>query len=80
MRSDLRSVDVAAAVRLARGCADDLWREAADPAVDLTTGERRGLLTIAAAVDRRVTLWAGLEPRSPEAQAVIDTALAAVLP
>ena len=76
----MRSVDVDAAVRLARGCADDLWREAADPAVDLTRAERRGLLALAAAVDRAATLWAGLEPRSPEAQAVIDKALAALLP
>ena len=76
----MRSVDVEAVVRLARGLADDLWREAADPAVDLTRAERRALLTIAATVDVRVAVWTGLEPRSAEAQAIIDRVLAAVLP
>ena len=76
----MRQVDVAAVVRLSRALADEILRQAADPDEPLTMAERRGLLTLATAVDRRVTLWAGLEPRSPEAQAVIDAALAAVLP
>ena len=76
----MRQFDVDAVVRLARACADELWRQAADPDEHLTIAERRGLLTIAAAVDREVTRWAGLEPRSPEEQAIIDKALAAVLP
>lgn len=69
---DWRQVDVDAVVRLARGCADEFWRQAADPDEHLTFAERRGLLTIASAVDREVSRWAGLEPRSVEAKAVID--------
>lgn len=76
----MRSCDIDAAVAAARFAADQLLAEAADPDEHLTMAERRGLLTIAAAVDRAVTKWAGLEPRSPEAQAIIDRALAAVLP
>lgn len=76
----MRQVDVEAAVRLARGCADELLYHAADPDEPLTPIERRAFVAIAIAVDRRVTLWAGLEPRSAETQAVIDRALAAVLP
>ena len=75
----MRSVDADAVVRLARALADEFLRQAADPDEPLTMAERRGLLTIAAAVDAEVARWAGLEPRSAEAQAVIDKALAAVL-
>ncbi len=76
----MRAVDIDAAVRLARGCADELLYHAADPTEPFTLTERRALLAIAAAIDREVSRWAGLEPRSAEAQAVIDAALAAVLP
>ena len=76
----MRQVDVDAAVRLARAAADDLWREAADPAVDLNRAERRGLLALAGAIDREVSRWAGLPARSAEAQRIIDRALAAILP
>ncbi len=57
----MRPADVNAAFRLARGCADELWRAAADPDEPLTLAERRGLVTIAAAVDREVARWAGLQ-------------------
>ena len=76
----MRSVDVDVTVRLARALADEFLRQAADPDEPLTMAERRGLLTIASAVDARITRWAGLPARSPEAQLIIDKALAAVLP
>ena len=65
---------------LAQAVAAELAAAAVDPAADLTQAERCGLVTIAAAVQREVTRWAGLEPRSAEAQAIIDRALAVVLP
>ncbi len=76
----MRSVDLGQALCLARDIAAELRTAAADSAIELSCADRLALITIAAAVDRRVTLWAGIEPRSPEAQAVIDAALAAVLP
>ena len=78
----MRPVDVDAVVRLARAAADELVYRAEDsgPEVDVTRAERRGLVTIAVAVDAAVSRWAGLKPRSAEAQAVIDRALQAVLP
>ncbi len=76
----MRQVDIDAVVRLARGAADELLRQASDPAADLTRAERRALVMIASAVDAEVMRRAGLEPRSAEAQAIIDRALATVLP
>ena len=72
----MRAVDIDAAVRLARGCADELVYHAEDSTEPLTLAERRALLVIAAAVDREVMRWAGLPARSAEEQAVIYRALA----
>ena len=76
----VRPSDVNAVVRLARAAADELVFRAEDPTEPLTLIERRAFLAIAAAVDRAVSRWAGLKPCSADAQAVIDKALAAVLP
>ena len=80
MRPALRQIDIDAAVAAARFAADQLLAEAVNPEADLTPADWRGLLTIARAVDAQAAVWAGLPARTPEAQRIIDQALAAVLP
>ena len=76
----MRSCDTRQVSDIIQAVAAELAVEAVDPAADLTMRERRALVALSLAVEAQAARAVGIEPRSAEAQAIVDRALAAVLP